>query len=221
LEGQTALVTGATRGIGEAIAGRLTDHGARVYAGARDTGDVTALEQRPVQLDVTNETQILAAVETISEESGRLDILVNNAGVYGPSGRFGGLATEAVADTLVVNLYGAMRVTHAALGLLTERPGNRVVNVSSGAGQFDGGIDASHLPYGVSKAGLNAFTNGLAAQYDDLLVNAVCPGWVRTDMGGRSAPGSVETGAKTPVWLARFREGPSGYFWREKERRPW
>ena len=221
LDGQTALVTGATRGIGAEIAAQLSDLGATVYAGARDPDDVAASDQQPVRLDVTDEGQVQAAVDTIADEVGRLDILVNNAGVYGPSGQFDGLSTEDIERTLAVNLHGPMRVTHAALGLLTERSGGRVVNVSSGAGQFDDGIDSSHLPYGVSKAGLNAFTDALAARYDGLFVNAVCPGWVRTDMGGQGASRSVQKGAETPVWLARFREGPSGRFWRDKEIRPW
>jgi NAD(P)-dependent dehydrogenase (short-subunit alcohol dehydrogenase family) len=220
-EGQTALVTGANRGIGERIAADLADLGATVYAGARDPDSVTAADRRAVELDVTEEATVAAACERIDEETGRLDVLVNNAGVYGPSGRFGGLDGGAVEQTLRVNLHGPMLLTRRALaaGLLGD--GARVVNVSSGAGQFDGGVDGCHLPYGVSKAGLNAFTDALASQYDGLFVNAVCPGWVRTGMGGENAPRSVAEGADTPVWLARFREGPSGRFWRNREPRPW
>ena len=221
LDEQIVLVTGATRGIGAEIATQLSAHGATVYAGARDPKDVTAPDQRPVRLDVTDQVEIQAAVETIQKETSRLDVLVNNAGVYGPSGRFDELATDDIQQTLAVNLNGPIRLSHAALPLLTDQSGSRIVNVSSGAGQFDDEIDSSHLPYGVSKAGLNAFTNALAAQYEDLLVNAVCPGWVRTDMGGQGATRSVKQGAETPVWLARFQAGPSGRFWRDKELQPW
>lgn len=221
LAGQTALVTGANRGIGERVAADLAALGATVYAGARDPETVTADDQRTVRLDVTEEATVAAALERVDEEVGRLDVLVNNAGVYGPSGRLGGLDGGEVERTLRVNLHGPMLVTrHAfASGLLGE--GARVVNVSSGAGQFDGGVDSGHLPYGVSKAGLNAFTDALAGQYEGLFVNAVCPGWVRTEMGGANAARSVAEGADTPVWLARFREGPSGRLWRDREIQPW
>ncbi|MFB6311629.1 MAG: SDR family NAD(P)-dependent oxidoreductase [Salinirussus sp.] len=221
LAGQVALITGANRGIGAEIARQLTDRDATVYAGARDPSTVEADDQRPVALDVTIETEVEAAMTTIREEAGRLDILVNNAGVYGPTGRLATIETPAIEETLRVNLWGPMLCAKHALPLLTDHSGARIVNVSSGAGQFTDGIDADHLPYGVSKAGLNAVTDALARQYPDLFVNAVCPGWVRTDMGGSEAPRSVEKGTATPVWLARFRDGPSGQFWRDTEQKEW
>lgn len=220
LSGQVALVTGANRGIGAEITNRLAEHDATVYAGARDPDDVTASKSSviPVRLDVTDESSIRTAVETIADEQDRLDILVNNAAVYGPTGKLGMLSTADIDGTLRTNLHGPIVLTRHALTLLTEQTGARIVNVSSGSGQFSGGgIDASHLPYGVSKAGLNAFTHSLASQYPGLLVNAVCPGWVRTEMGGSGAPRSVEKGAETPVWLARFEQrSPSGRLWRDK-----
>ena len=219
LDGQTALVTGASRGIGERIAADLAGLGATVYAGAREPDDVEATGCRPCRLDVTDAGGIEAALGRIGAEAGGLDVLVNNAAVYGPGGRLGSLDATALEATLRVDLLGPMLVTRAALGLMGA--GARVVNVSSGAGQFDGGIDPSHLPYSVAKAGLNAFTDGLAAQYSDRFVNAACPGWVRTDMGGSSAPRGVGEGADTPVWLARFRSGPSGRLWRDRSVVPW
>lgn len=221
LDGQVALVTGGTRGIGERVATELAALGATVYVGARSVEDADASDRRAVQLDVTDEASVRAAVDRVAAETDALDVLVNNAGVYGPRGRLEALDPATVETTLQTNLHGPMRVTRVVLSRLGLREGGRIVNVSSGSGQFDAGIDASHLPYGVSKAGLNAFTNALAAQYDDHFVNAVCPGWVRTDMGGPSAPRSVEKGAETPVWLARFRDGPSGRLWRDKEPIPW
>lgn len=221
LAGQVALVTGANRGIGAEIARQLTDLGATVYAGARDPATVEADAQRPIELDVTVESEVATAMTTVRDAAERLDILVNNAGVYGPEGRLATIETAGIEETLWVNLLGPMLCAKHALPLLTERSGGRIVNVSSGAGQFTDGIDAEHLPYGVSKAGLNAFTDALARQYPELFVNAVCPGWVRTDMGGQEAPRSVENGAETPVWLARFRAGPSGQFWRDAEQKEW
>ena len=222
LDGQIALVTGATRGIGEEIAAQLTDLGATVYAGARDTEDITARDQQPIQLDVTDETQISTATGRIADEADQLDILVNNAGVYGPSGKFESLATDEIEQTLEVNLRGPVLLSRYALPLLTEREGGRIVNVSSGGGQFASGISSSRAPYGISKAGLNALTSTLAGQYSTLIVNAVCPGWVRTDMGGSGASRSVEKGAETPLWLTRFKPGStSGRFWRDKQVIDW
>ncbi len=199
LSGQIALVTGANRGIGAEIAEGLAAHGATVYAGARNPDDVATSTSSvvPIRLDITDESTIRNVIETIGEDRGRLDILVNNAGVYGPTGRLGTIDTPNIETTLRTNLHGPMILSRHALTLLSERAGVRIVNVSSGSGQFSGGgIDAGHLPYGVSKAGLNAFTNSLASQYPGLLVNAVCPGWVRTEMGGSGAPRSVEKGLK-------------------------
>jgi hypothetical protein len=219
LSGQVALVTGGNRGIGAEIARQLADRGATVYAGARDPATVGDPDHRPVELDVTDPDGIEAALDGIAEEAGRLDVLVNNAGVYGPTGRLGELDPGDAERTIGVNLHGPIAVTRAALPLLTEREGARIVNVSSQSGQFVGGIESESLPYGVSKAGLNAFTASLADQYPDLLVNAACPGPTRTEMVGPSAPRSVEEGADTPAWIARFAPGsPTGRLW--KDRRP-
>lgn len=221
LGGQVALVTGATRGIGAEIARQLSDLGATVYAGARNLDDIDDPALRPIRLDVTDRDEMADAIDRIDEEESRLDVLVNNAGVHGPGGKLDGVDPDAAEHTFQVNLHGPMLLARTALPLLTERPGGRIVNLSSGAGRFSRGIDDGHLPYGVSKAALNAFTDALAAQYPELFVNAVDPGWVQTDMGGSSAPRGVEEGAETPVWLARMEAGPSGHLWRDREIVEW
>ena len=231
LDGQVALVTGATRGIGEAIAGELAALGATVYAGARNPHDVTAPDQRPVQLDVTNEGEIETAIERIADEAGRLDILVNNAGVAPPYVPLDEAAVEDIDTTLDVNLRGPILVTRSALSLLLEREGGRVVNVSSGDGVFedvhegyDGIFGGNYPSYRISKAGLNGLTAYLHGEYanEGLLANAVCPGSVRTDMGADDAPRSPSEGAETPVWLARFKSGSlCGRMWRDNKPIPW
>jgi NAD(P)-dependent dehydrogenase (short-subunit alcohol dehydrogenase family) len=225
LAGQVALVTGATRGIGAAIARQLVDLGATVYAGARDTDDVTASDQRPVRLDVTDESEIAAAIDQIAEEAGRLDVLVNNAGVFPESGPLHEMSTEEFDTTMDVNLRGPALVMKHALSLLLDGEGGRVVNLSSNLGQFTGGqMGANYPPYRVSKVGLGGLTAYLDGEYgsDGLIANAASPGWVRTDMGGQSAPRSPDEGADTPVWLARFEPGsPSGLFWKDRDVIEW
>lgn len=225
LDGQVALVTGATRGIGEAIATELTDLGATVYAGARNLDDVSADDQRPVRLDVTDESEIEAAVGRIDDEAGRLDVLVNNAGVFPRSGPLHGMPTDAFDRTLAVNLRGPALVAKHALPALLDRDGGRIVSLSSGLGRYTGGEMGGDYPaYRISKAALGGLTAYLDAEYgpEGLLANAVTPGWVRTDMGGDEAPRPPSKGAETPVWLARFRPGsPSGGLWKDKERLTW
>ena len=224
LDGQVALVTGATRGIGKRIADGLVDHGATVYAGARDTADITAADRRAIELDVTEADQRAAAVDRIAEETGQLDVLVNNAGVMDSRGPLDEMAAETVDRTLDTNLRGPVHLTRQALDLLLERRGGRVVNVSSGLGAITQSQSGGMAAYRISKTGLNALTCYLHGEYSDrgLLANSVCPGYVQTDMTDGSAPRSPEKGAETPVWLARFRpDAPSGGFWRDKRRKEW
>ncbi len=220
LDGQVALVTGATRGIGERIATDLADLGATVYAGARDMEDVTDDDQRAVRLDVTDDDQIAAAADRVREEAGGLDVLVNNAGVFPEAGPLHEASTEALDYTLDVNLRGPAVVTKHCLPLMLDREAPRVVTLSSDLGRFTGGeMGGSYPPYRLSKVGVAGLTAYLHAEYADrgLLANAAVPGWVRTDMGGPQAPRSVAEGADTPVWLSRFAPGsPAGRLWKDR-----
>ena len=221
LDGQVALVSGANRGIGAAIADGLAELGAMVYAGTRDRDAIEA--HRPVTLDVTNDAQVAAAIDRIEDEAGRLDVLVNNAGVLDDEGSLDTTPMATVDDVLAVNLRGAIALTRAALPLLTQRKGSRVVTLSSRMAQLATGMGTGSPAYRISKAGLNGCTVYLDAEYGPgLIANAVCPGWVRTDMGGTGAPRSVEQGADTPIWCARFAPGsPGGGFYRDRERIAW
>ena len=238
LDGQTALITGATRGLGAAVTAALFDLGATVYAGARNPKDLKGVHDTTdgkvvaVKLDVTHEEDIAAAVRTAVTRSGRLDIVVNNAGIGDFRGRvLANLETEKLDEVLATNLRGPMLLSREALPHLLARPGGRIVNVGSGMGALSGdradgasGMGGTAPAYRVTKAGLNGLTAYLHGEYGmrGLLANTACPGWVRTDMGGEDAPRSLDEGADTIVWLCRFKPGsPGGRFWRDRQPIPW
>jgi NAD(P)-dependent dehydrogenase (short-subunit alcohol dehydrogenase family) len=218
-----ALVSGASRGIGAEIARELAaDHGFRVYAGARNPDQVDRVDGiDPIQLDVTDQASIDAARKRIESESGRLDSLVNNAGVYGDPVGAADYDLDAAHEVLEVNTFGPWRLIEAFLPLMRASESPRIVNVSSGAGQLSD-MNGGRAAYRVSKAALNALTRTLASDERWVKVNTMCPGWVRTDMGGSAAPRSVEEGADTAVWLATLPEdGPTGGFFRNRKPIPW
>jgi NAD(P)-dependent dehydrogenase (short-subunit alcohol dehydrogenase family) len=227
LDGQVALVTGANRGIGREIAARLAALGATVYAAARSQSADVPDGTRHTLLDVTQEGDAEHVAEGIEQEAGRLDVLVNNAGVLHRGDDLIDEPTAQIDRTLATNLRGPMLLCKHTLPLLLAREGGRVINVSSGLGRITEPQSGGTPAYRVSKTGLNGLTAYLHGEYADegLLANAVSPGWVDTDMGSmddRNPPRSVEKGAETPVWLARFRPGaPAGHFWKDKSIRDW
>jgi NAD(P)-dependent dehydrogenase (short-subunit alcohol dehydrogenase family) len=221
-EQRVALVSGANRGIGNEIARQLAeDHDFLVFAGARDPGQVAETEAvRPIQLDVTDQASVNAARLAIEADPGRLDVLVNNAGDYGNPVGVVGYDLDDAHEVLEVNTFGPWRLIQAFIPLLRGSADPRVVNVSSGAGQLSD-MNGSRAAYRLSKAALNALTRTLASDERWIKVNTMCPGWVRTDMGGPNAPRSVEEGADTAVWLATDPEVPSGSFFRDRRPIPW
>jgi NAD(P)-dependent dehydrogenase (short-subunit alcohol dehydrogenase family) len=222
-ERAVALVTGTSRGIGAEIARQLaTDHGFVVFAGARDPDDVEEADRIvPIKLDVTSQDDVYEALETIASDPGRLDALINNAGVYGDQVGAAEYDLDRAREVLEVNTFGPWRLIEAFLPLLHRSSQPRIVNVSSGAGQLSD-MNGGRGAYRVSKAALNALTKTLAWDEEDIKINAMCPGWVRTDMGGSGAPKSVEEGADTAVWLATLPEdGPTGGFFRNRKPIPW
>jgi NAD(P)-dependent dehydrogenase (short-subunit alcohol dehydrogenase family) len=229
-----ALVSGSNRGLGREIARQLgREHGFDVVVTGRDLAEAerTAEElsaehvsARPAQLDVSDPESVDRLAVAIAEDPGHLDVLVNNAGVAGEYGvSAADVSLHEVKDLLETNFFGAWRLTQALIPLLRDSGHGRIVNLSSGMGQLDemgGGAPA----YRVSKTGLNALTRIFANEESDngILVNSVCPGWVRTDMGGSGARLPVEEGADTAVWLATLPDdGPSGGFFRERRQIPW
>ncbi|MFL5896878.1 MAG: SDR family oxidoreductase [Solirubrobacterales bacterium] len=218
-----ALVSGANRGIGAEIARQLAaDHGFVVFAGARDPDDVEEADGIvPIELDVTDQDTVEAAQEQIGSDPGHLDALVNNAGVYGDPIGVLDYDLDRAHDVLEVNTFGPWRLCQAFVPLLRRSSQPRIVNVSSGAGQLSD-MNGGRAAYRVSKAALNALTRTLASEERGIKVNTMCPGWVRTDMGGSAASKSVEEGADTAVWLATLPDdGRTGGFFRDRKPIPW
>lgn len=218
---RVALVTGGNRGIGFEVCKALDAKGLKVVLGARnrDLGDAAAkvLGVRSIWLDVTDRGSVDAAVK----EVGDVDVLVNNAGVY-PSGTVLDAPAEAWREAFETNFFGALSLCRAFVPGMLKRGYGRVVNVSSGYGAFAEGLNGP-APYSLSKAVLNALTLKLAGEVKgDVKVNAACPGWVRTRMGGPGADIAAEEGADTVAWLATLpASGPNGGFFRRRKKIPW
>ena len=224
---KTALVTGSNRGIGLATAKALLELGFTTIITGRDEekgqdalNDLKHLGEVYFHpLDVANPNSVQLISNYIENTFGRLDILVNNAGVnYDVWHDAINADLYEVHNTMEINLFGAWRMTQAVIHLMQQQKYGRIVNVSSGAGAMTG-MQAGTPGYSISKTALNALTIKLAKEVENenILVNAVCPGWVRTDMGGPNANRSPEKGAETIVWLATLSDGgPTGQFFRDK-----
>jgi len=230
---KTALVTGGNRGIGLEIARQLVRRDFFVIIGARDAevgakavDEVAAGSRRAACLvmDVSNSASVRAAAKEFPKLADNLHVLVNNAGIY-PDQDVDILRVtrERFDEAFRTNAFGPIEVTQAFLPYLRKSAAARVINMSSGYGQLDG--LSSHVPsYSLSKLALNGATILLAQalRADHIAVNSMCPGWVRTEMGGAGAPRSVEEGADTAVWLAT--EAPqqlTGLFFRDRKEIQW
>ena len=226
-----ALVTGANRGIGREVVRQLSERGYTVLLGARtlSAGEEAAAtlgagpEIVPVQLDVTDEASIGSLRQQVERDYEHLDVLVNNAGIHYDTWQGAADADlRIVREGMETNLLGAWQMVQAFVPLLRRGQHARIVNVSSEAGslsQMGGGTPA----YRTSKVALNALTRMLAAElrHDDILVNAVCPGWVATDMGGAGGR-PVKDGAASVLWAVDLDDsGPSGGFYRDGRPLPW
>ena len=225
----TALVTGGNRGIGFEACRQLARAGLHVVLTARDPGRgeeaAKALrdEGLPVsfeQIDVTDGGSVEACARRLSGAGTEIDVLVNNAGVYPTEGVFS-VDEETFRRALDINTLGPFRTCRTFVPVMVRRGYGRVVNVSSGGGSFGEGIGP--VAYGASKAALNALTVKVAeAVRGNVKANAMCPGWVRTDMGGAGAPRSPEQAAETLVWLATLpADGPNGGLFRDRRPIPW
>jgi NAD(P)-dependent dehydrogenase (short-subunit alcohol dehydrogenase family) len=225
-----ALVTGANKGIGLEVVRQLAAHEWRVFLTGRSLAPVQRAASPlghgvvPVPLDITSRTSVEAAFSAVSRSVDHLDVLINNAGILDQGeGSIFELQADRLRRMFETNTIGALLVTQTFLPLLRKSQSGRIINVSSGAGQLsDMGTWAP--AYSISKAALNGVTGQFAAALRDskIAVNSVCPGWVKTDMGGHEAPRSVEEGADAIVWLAT--EAPqsmTGLFIRDRKPIPW
>jgi NAD(P)-dependent dehydrogenase (short-subunit alcohol dehydrogenase family) len=230
---KVVLITGANRGIGLETARQLGRRGFHVVLGARDAAGgrqaAQAIEADGgratfLPLDVSSSDSIQAAARQFAGIADHLDVLINNAGIYPDKGlTIWTLPRDRLDGTFQTNTFGPLEVTQSFLPSLRRAREGRVINVSSGYGQLDG-LSADVPSYCLSKLALNGLTIMLAQalQGDRIAVNSMCPGWVRTDMGGPNAARSVEQGADTAVWLAD--EAPqhlTGQFFRDRQEIPW
>ncbi|MBE9063938.1 SDR family oxidoreductase [cf. Phormidesmis sp. LEGE 11477] len=227
-----ALITGANRGIGLEVVRQLAREGMTVLLGSRnpEKGEAVAkglkedgLNVVVCQLDVTQTADIEQVAAQISRHYGRLDVLINNAGIlYDTWQTAAGADLSEVRFAFETNTLGPWQMVQGLLPLLKESSHGRIVNVSSGAGSLHG-MSGGTPAYSVSKAALNALTIMLAENLkaDGILVNAVCPGWVATDMGGDGGR-PVEAGAASVVWAALLPDdGPTGGFFRDGKPVAW
>jgi len=232
-----AVVTGGNRGMGLTTCRALGEKGFHVVLTSRDldSGKSAAnalsdqgLSIEAVKLEVTNQADIDALAKCLRDEHGHIDVLINNAGIL-IDGDLNNPTSICDADidvirkSIEVNTIAPMMLIKALLPLMREAGYGRIVNISSGMGQL-ADMGGQHPGYRISKTGLNAVTAIFAAELEGsgIAINAVCPGWVRTDMGGGNADRSPEQGIDTAVWLATSDEAnQSGGFYRDRQIIDW
>jgi NAD(P)-dependent dehydrogenase (short-subunit alcohol dehydrogenase family) len=226
MKDKIALVTGGNRGIGYAIAQGLLSKGYQVIITARSLETAKQAAEKlsgnviPVELDISSDRSIKQAVTTLNQNIERLDVLINNAGIY-PDNNVNILSIDRnlLDSAMNTNTFGVIRIVQAFLPLLEKSQDARVINISSGMGSLDG-LTTTAPSYCLSKLALNGATIMLAQSLTSkgIVVNSMCPGWVRTDMGGASAPRSPEQGADTAIWLAtEASRSETGKFWRDRK----
>ena len=233
-ERKVALVTGANRGIGLEIAKQLARQGLTVVAATRSPHALKPMAEalkaygdiRTLVLDVDVSASVEAAERELAARGLAVDVLVNNAGIA-PEQFVPGLEArlDKVEACMNTNFYGPLRCCQVFMPGMIERGYGRVVNVSSELASMGAMELPGTIGYRSSKAALNALTKLLSLEvqdHPDIKINAACPGWVRTELGGPDAIYSVEEGADTPAWLATLAsDGPSGGLFRQREPYPW
>jgi NAD(P)-dependent dehydrogenase (short-subunit alcohol dehydrogenase family) len=230
---KSVLITGANRGIGREAADQLARRGFHIVIGARDAAAADKVAHEIVAaggsaeglaIDVSDSESIHAATATFAKKHDKLDALINNAGIYIDKGVTILDAPRSLWEkTLGTNTFGPVEVAQAFLPVLKAAGRARIVNVSSGYGQL-GGLSPDVPTYCLSKLALSGVTIMLAKALEPhgITVNSVCPGWVRSDMGGKDATRSVEEGADSLMWLvAEAPQELTGKFFRDRKEIPW
>jgi NAD(P)-dependent dehydrogenase (short-subunit alcohol dehydrogenase family) len=225
--GKIAIVSGANRGIGKEIVRQFVDKGFKVIATGRSLEKLELLKNEinsdiiPIVVDISLDESCKRFSEYLKENFKKVDVLVNNAGIMGSSNlsEFNITEIERVMNT---NLMGAIRLTKASIDLLKKSEDARIINVSSEMGE-QRSLNGSHAAYRLSKWALNGFTIMLAKELtgSGIKVNAMCPGWCRTDMGGAGATKSASQGAETATFLATSNEIGNGKFYSSKKEISW
>lgn len=235
---KVALVTGGNKGLGFETVRQLAKNGFKVYLGARgeekgleakNTLQTEGVEVEFVKLDVTKTADIRNAVDFIKDQDGKIDVLVNNAGVFLESLHSDPKESSIlkvdpviILKTIETNTMGPLKLIQSILPMMLEKGEGRIINISSGMGALED-MGAYWPGYRMSKTALNTLTAMTAKEVEgtNISVNSVCPGWVRTDMGGDNASLSVGEGVETTLWLATMDNPPSGEFLRDKTTIPW
>lgn len=228
-----AVVTGGNKGLGFGICRRMAREGVKVILTARDEkrgGDAAKKLQAAGldvvfhQLDVTDAKSIQTLAVWLDKEYTGPDILVNNAAILNDRSDLGiTVDIDKVRETIETNMIGPLRLCQAVIPSMKRRNYGRIVNVSSWFGSLEG-MGGGYPGYRISKTCLNAVTKILAAELAgaNIQINAMCPGWVRTDMGGASAPRTPDEAADTAAWLALQNDkGPTGGFFQDRKPYPW
>jgi NAD(P)-dependent dehydrogenase (short-subunit alcohol dehydrogenase family) len=230
---QVALVTGGNRGIGYELVKQLALKGFRVILTSRDPNKGNEAVQKLKEsgldvffelMDVEDPESIRQAAIKINEQYGKLDVLINNAGIYLDENESLLTMNPSVLEkTMATNFYGAYHVIHSFIPLMEKQGNGRIINISSEYGAMSEMSYQGVGAYKLSKLALNGLTQLVAAETKgDIKINAVCPGWVSTDMGGPSAPRTPKQAAESILWLATIGpEGPNGGFFRDGKRLDW
>lgn len=227
MDKKIAVVTGANRGMGKAVSEKLSSLNYHVIMIGRHEKEINeaahSLSAEAFVADVENEKDILELTNHITTKYGHLDVLINNAGVYIQENNIFTGKDSDMKKTFEINTMGPYRLMKGLIPLMQKNGYGRVVNVSSGLGSFEG-FSVTCPAYSVSKVALNMLTKLFSSSVDGkkVKVNSICPGWVKTDMGGPNASRSIEEGISGMIWAATLPEdGPNGGFFRDGKPIEW
>lgn len=229
---KVALITGANRGMGLATSKKLAELGFKVIMLGRNESELKKEVQSLVDkhylaeafmCDVGSDNDINRLINYLSTKYESIDVLINNAGIYVEEGDIFSADEKVMRKTFETNTIGPFNLMKGIIPMMLKQGHGRVVNVSSGLGSFEG-ASGNCASYCVSKVSLNMLTNLFAAetQGSDVKVNAICPGWVKTDMGGANATRTIEEGIYGIIWAATLDDnGPNGGFFRDGKAIAW